>query len=236
MTALTLYGSSVASTTLATAAQLVSAIGGTETFVTTTGPASGNGYAEIRGLAGSSPLNVSIPAPSGNGFLWDTTILEGQVIAAGNWTGIIGLADAAGSGPTLSFTLRFFKRSSGGIYTLIGSIALGASTIGRTRTTYTLSGAALGSMAFTTGDKLYLDEWMQANGWGSDPIENFVANSASAGVANDLQIVTPGYSASPPVPTILVPAVFRSGEAQATYRSGEQQATYRSGEVTSGGR
>lgn len=38
------------------------------------------------------------------------------------------------------------------------------------------------------------------------------------------------------VPTLIVPAVFRSGEVQATYRDGEQQAIYRNGQVTSGGR
>lgn len=38
------------------------------------------------------------------------------------------------------------------------------------------------------------------------------------------------------IPTLIVPATFRSGEVQATYRNGEQQATYRSGEVQSGGR
>ena len=45
---------------------------------------------------------------------------------------------------------------------------------------------------------------------------------------------------SPPpastLPTLIVPAVFRSGEQQATYRSGEQQATHRNGEVQAGGR
>lgn len=238
MTDLTLYGSSVASTTLATAAQLASVSGGTETFVTTTGPSSGDGYAEIRGLAGSSPLNASISAPTGNGFLWDTPDLEGQTIAAGIWTASIGLADAAGSGPTLSFTVRAFQRSSAGVYTLIGPMILGASTIFRTRTTYTLTSAVLSSMDFGSGDKLYFDEWIQANGWGSDPIENFVSTSATQGLANDLQIIPPGYgpTALSPLPWVIVPTVFRSGEVQANYRSGEQTATYRSGLAIPGGR
>ena len=196
MTALTLYGSSVASTTLSTAAQLSSATGGTETSVTTTGPASGSGYVEIRGSTGSSAVNASIPSPSGNGFLWDVTTLEGQTITAGSWTAAVGILDTKGSGPFSSLTLRFYKRSSAGVYTLIGSIAMGSGTISTTRTTFSLSGSALGSMAFGTGDKLYADLWLQANGWGSDPIKNFVTTSATQGLANDLQITTPGYTPS----------------------------------------
>lgn len=38
------------------------------------------------------------------------------------------------------------------------------------------------------------------------------------------------------IPTLMVPAAFRSGEVQATYRNGEQQATSRNGQVQSGGR
>lgn len=191
-TALTLYGSSVAATTLATAAQLSSATGGTETSVTTTAPASGSGYIEVLGLTGSSAVNAAIPSPSAKGFLWDVTTLEGKTLASGPWTAAIGLLDSLGGGPTLSFTVRIYKRSSGGVFTLLGSLVLGASTIATTRTTYTLTGSTVAS-AFVTGDKLYADEWMQANGWSSDPIHNFVTTSATQGLANDLQLITPGY-------------------------------------------
>jgi hypothetical protein len=39
-----------------------------------------------------------------------------------------------------------------------------------------------------------------------------------------------------PVPTLIVPAIFRDGEQQATHRDGEQQTTYRDGVAQTGGR
>lgn len=52
--------------------------------------------------------------------------------------------------------------------------------------------------------------------------------------ADSLSVTNP--PAQPALPTLIVPAVFRSGIVQATFRSGEQQALFRSGEVVAGGR
>lgn len=38
------------------------------------------------------------------------------------------------------------------------------------------------------------------------------------------------------LPTLVVPAVFRSGQVEATYRDGKQEATHRDGTATAGGR
>lgn len=48
-----------------------------------------------------------------------------------------------------------------------------------------------------------------------------------------LQVAPPPAST---IPTLIVPATFRSGEVSATYRNGEQQAIYRDGQVQAGGR
>lgn len=194
MTALTLYGSNVASTTLATACKLADTTGGTETNVTTTGPSSGNGYVEIFAQAATASLNASLPSPDGKGWLYDNTNLENQTISTGNWSASIAVKDTAGSGPVQSFVIRFYKRSSGGTYTSIGSLTLSSQTINTTRTVYNFSASSLSSMSFGSGEKLYCDLFIQATGWSSDPIVNYVSNSGTAGVANDLQINTPGYS------------------------------------------
>lgn len=216
MTALTLYGSNVASTTLTSACKLSTTTGGTETTVTTTGPASGNGYVEFLSQGGTATLNASIPAPTGKGWLYDSTALEGQTIAAGNWSASFGAQDNAGSGPVQSYTLGLFKRSSGGTYTSIGNLTIGSTTIATTRTTYNYSASGLSSMAFGVGDKLYIHQFIQATGWASDPIVNYVSNSATAGVANDLQINTPGYSPTATTNTEAVTETYSGSELVTT--------------------
>jgi hypothetical protein len=195
MTALTLYGSSIASTTLTTADQFATTTGGTETSKTTSvASAAGNGYLEVLSQGGSGTIYTSIPAPTGRGWLFDVTTLEGQTLASGNWSGSVGLADTAGSGPLLSIIAREYKRSSAGVYTSIGTLTLSGPTITTTRTTFSLPSTSFASMAFATGDKLYVDLFIDANGWGGDFIVNDVSNSTSAGVVNDMQIVSPGYA------------------------------------------
>lgn len=216
MTALTLYGSNVASTTLTSACKLSTTTGGTETTVTTTGPASGNGYVEILSQAATASLNASIPSPDGKGWLFDVTTLENCTISAGNWSASFGCQDSAGSGPVQSFTIRFYKRSSGGTYTSIGSLTLSSQTINTTRTTYTFSASSLSSMSFSVGDKLYVDLFIQATGWSSDPIVNYVSNSATQGVANDLQITTPGYTANATTNTESVTETYSGSELVTT--------------------
>ena len=202
LTPLTLYGSSVASGTLATANAMATTTGGTETTKTTTGPPSGTGYVEFLAQGGTGTLNASLPAQSGKGWLLDSTILEGQTIPTGNWSAIFGAADTAGAGPITSFVIRFSKRSSGGTYTTIGTLTISSTTIATTRTTYTYSASSLSGMEFGIGDKLYIDRFTNATGWSSDPIVDYLSNSATQGVANDMQVNTPGFS-----PTIIIETV-----------------------------
>jgi hypothetical protein len=55
---------------------------------------------------------------------------------------------------TADVYLRISKRASGGTKTLIGDCLLSNQTITGTTATYTFPGTNLGSMSFTTGDKL----------------------------------------------------------------------------------
>ena len=199
MTALTLYGSSVASTTLSTADQLSTTTGGTETSKTTTAPNdSSQNWMELLSQGGSGTDSASQGSPSGKGYLYESTALEGQRIATGNWSAVVRMNDTAGF-TAITFNIRFYKRSSGGTYTSIGSLTLASQSMSSTTTTYTFSASSLSQMDFATGDKLYVDFWMHpvTGHWTGDPIVNFVSNSASAGIANDFQITTPGYSPTP---------------------------------------
>lgn len=97
------------------------------------------------------------PSPSGNGFLWDTTELEGRTIIAGNWIGIVKLKTSSGSVSCVPH-MRAYKRSSGGSYTLIAECYTSS-----TQSISTISGfitfpaVSASAVTFATGDKLYVD-------------------------------------------------------------------------------
>jgi hypothetical protein len=199
MTALTLYGSNVAATTVTTACKLATTTGGTETSTETFAPNDNSQkYIEVWSQGGTVTDSASLPAPDGHGWLFDVTTLESQTIATGNWSATVALQDPGGA-LTSTLVMRFYKRSSGGTYTSIGSITQTGNTIGTTRTVLSLSATSMGSMAFVTGDKLYIDLFILPTGsstWTADGINCYLSNSATAGVANDFVVVTPGYSKS----------------------------------------
>src|SRR5213080_1883437 len=99
LTALTVYGTTTASTTLSTANTMFSAsggaTGGTNTCLVGTATGYGELYAQGNGSAWAAA--GSIGAPSGHGLLWDVTTLEGQQIVAGNWTPTLRLALSTGT-------------------------------------------------------------------------------------------------------------------------------------------
>ena len=221
MTSLTAYGSSVAATTVTTANKMSSTTGGTETTKTTSvASGSGNGYLEVLSQGGTGTVVGSLPgSPSGKGWLFDVTTLEGQTMASGTWTCALPVADTAGSGPLLQMIMRAWKRSSGGTYTSIGSMTLSAPTILTTRAVFTLTGSSIPAVSFATGDKLYFEAFLQANGWGGDFIVVYESNSGTAGVTNDVMITTSGYAPTivdQPISPLEVVAVADSVAAQSS--------------------
>lgn len=207
MTALTCYGTVTVSTTLATASTLATVTGGT---ATTKGTRCGSGaqlnWGELvsQGTTTAWAGAGSIGSPSGKGWLLDATTLEGQTIAAGNWTPTLSLryfGTATGFITNCDMHVRAYKRSSGGVYTQIGSdMILTGQTLGTSTTVYTFGATSLAQMAFATGDKLYIDAWLDifANGNTSSNAQiNVSVSSTTQGVANDTQIVTPGYNPTP---------------------------------------
>lgn len=197
MVALSLFGSNVASSTLGNAGRCATTTGGVETTADMSMGSSGAGYVEMRsggGFSGQDVPQASIPSPTGNGYLLDSTLLEGQTINAGNWSGSMAISSATSvSGATV--TVRFYKYQSG-TYTSIGTLTSGSFTIGTTRTPFTLPATSFSSVTFGVGVKLYYDVWANASWPGFMDIFFYLSNSGTAGVSGDAELDTPGYGGS----------------------------------------
>nr|MBA3827218.1 hypothetical protein [Ktedonobacterales bacterium] len=160
------------------------------------GTSTGYGEATSQGTATAWAAGGALPAQSGKGWLWDVTTLEGATIPTGNYTPSVRFSTSIGT-ITADIICRYSKRSSGGTYTLIGTITLTGQAFSTTTTEYNLVAASLSSMAFSTGDKLYWDIFLNitANSSGSAAanVNVSMASSASQGTAQ-IQTVTPGYA------------------------------------------
>lgn len=118
------------------------------------------GWGELyaRGFTGTWPNAGAEPAPSGNGWILDSTFLEAKQISAGNWTPTLKLATSVASGITVSVYCRAYKRSSAGVYTLIARASKTGWALTSTASAQALSTVAVASpVNFETGDKLYID-------------------------------------------------------------------------------
>jgi hypothetical protein len=216
MTSLTVYGTSTASASTLTTANIL--VTGTGAASTTVGTRCGSGFQTAWGelhsqaFATAWPVSGAIGAASGHGWILDATTLEGQLIAAGNWTPTLNLRYLSANGTaTADIHVRAFKRSSGGTYTQIGTdMVLAAQAITSATAQYTFAATSEAAMSFSVGDKLYIDIWLNitanANTVSNSQMNVTIASSATQGVANDCQIVTPGYSSNTTTSTRTVPA------------------------------
>ena len=196
------YGSSIANGTITTANTASTTTGGTETSKTSTW-SGGNHFAEVWSQGGSSTPATSIPAtPDGHG--WVTAAPGAGSFANANWSASIALALSSSS--TVSWTVRFFKYSSG-TYTSIGTIATSAASLGTSRTVISFAATSMALTTFGAADLLYVDLWMQdTTGAGGDNAIVYESNSATQGVANDVQITTSTFTPSGTTNSRTVPA------------------------------
>lgn len=196
MASLTLRGSSVADATLTTACDMsLNTTGGVETSKTTTITFSGTNfnYAEITSQ-GLSVVDVSaIPAtPTGKGWVYNPGAGE---FALGNWSASITVDPTgwSGSSSTTTLTLRAF-RYSGGAYTSIGSWSAVNVTGGTFKTTYSFPNTSFSSIVFGPNDLVYFDLWFfDGTGASGDNPVIYVSNSATTGVASDMQVTTSNF-------------------------------------------
>jgi len=181
------YGSNVANGTLSTACTASSTTGGVEASVTTT-VSGGNHVCEIQSQAASIASVTAIPSPTGKG--WVTTPPGAGSFATGNWSASCTFQFGSfNSGNTV--TLRFFQYT--GSYISIGQIVATITTTAKT--TYSFAATSLSGVTFGSTDLLYIDAWLtDSSGTGGDNPIVFVSNSATQGVANDMQITTSTFT------------------------------------------
>lgn len=207
ITPLTVYSVPVASTTLTTAEKLISVGGGAAGLNTNTKIGTALGWGEIvpLGTTAAWASAGSMPAQSGKGLLFDATTLEGQEIVNGNWSSALNLTiDTPLANVTADVAVRFSVRSSGGIYTTIGTITITAQTVGAgnlVSNVYAGPATSFLPSTYNAGDKLYIDAFLNitADNISVTSATNVVwhtSASTSAG-APASAITTPGYIPQP---------------------------------------
>ena len=186
-----LYGSSVADGTLTTACDMAATTGGTETSKTTT-LTGANNIAEVLSKGGTSATVTSIPTtPTGNGWVYKP---GSGIFAAANWSAVVTVSGGWGPGGTDTLTIRFFKYS-GGSYSSIGSIVGPNMTNTATKNAWSFTATSMPATTFVASDLLYIDLWLTdvLGAFGDDPVV-YESTSATAGVANDMQVTTSTFT------------------------------------------
>ncbi len=214
-TSLSIFWSNFTSTTLPNANKLYTTGGSPANTWKYSRVGTATGYGEItsHGTTSAWAAAGSLPAPTGKGFLLDSALLEGQQLLAGTHTCYLRLNCAQGgdSKPNAgTLGAGFYVRLSkyhGGTYTTLLTLSLTGQTIGSSYTTYTLTGSAGSPTTFGSGDKLYVDIWVNvtSNGNGSS-VQDIRLNRLSTDSANmigdatNAGVVTPGFiSAATPI-------------------------------------
>jgi hypothetical protein len=181
---------------LPTAKNLTDTAPAGDTRVTTlTGEATGYGELRADGSASAWSAGASLPDPSGHGFVWDQTTLEGESFPVGLWRPVVKLTTTAGS-VTCDVYVRLFKLTAGGAYEPIAAAAALAVVLAAGVTQVVTPTAVEGSsMSFGVGERLYLDVILDITAnTSSDPTAT--TDCWQNGGANE-SIQTPGYDTTP---------------------------------------
>ncbi len=202
-TPFSVYGSSVAATTLTSAGQLATATGGTDASTTTKiGTATGWGEITAFGSTTAWPALGSMGSPSGKGWLLDTSLLSGQTLVAGNITPQFHCR-VTNNTIVATFVLKLWAYDTVALtYTLIDTVTLSNQTINSTSTLYSFPTTSLASFNFGTHQRLYIALWMDiitnSTGASGATFNIKLSTSGSSGVAGDMEVDFPGYTAQPP--------------------------------------
>jgi hypothetical protein len=195
---LTVYGTNLASTTLGSAMQLLGNTSGAGSAGHDNTLGTASGYSEIfpGGTASAWQALGSIPgAASNNGYLLDSTLLEGQTMPSGTWTDTWRARINGGSGNAVaSLYTRVGIRSSSGTITFYGTLSLTAQTLTNgTAANYSVTGS-VSQMNFAVGDKLYIERWCNITTpvTGAANVRVDASSSTTVGSTNN-QNVTTGY-------------------------------------------
>ena len=198
MTALTIYGSNVAASTIGTAGGLAITTGGTASSCSSKIGTS-TGYGELWALSNSNSWAAagSVGTPDGNGWIYDTS-LSGNTLTGGTFTPTLRVRVSGGSA-TVDFYVELYKyNSSGNTYTSIGSVVSTGNSLTTAFSVLTPSNT-ISPMAFGANDYFYYEVWANvtanSTGSGAATLIMTVSNSATQGITTS-QIVSQGYTAS----------------------------------------
>jgi len=176
--------------TLTTASGMATTTGGVETSKQTVLTGS-NVYGEIwsQGNAGLATVTAIPATPTGRGWIFYP---GAGTFANAVWGAIITFAHIAST--TSDVTIRFFKYT--GSYASIGTINVATNTAAKT--TWTFTNTTMPTVTTAASDGIYIDLWYHdsnANAGGDNPTI-YISNSATQGVANDLQVTTSAFTPS----------------------------------------
>lgn len=202
--ALTLYGSSVAASTLPSAGLLSTTTNLGSDGIVTTKISNATGYGEIAAL-GTNAAWASLAgpitsiAPTGLGWLLDSALLHRQTLVSGLWTPAISARITLLSATADLYLRAFAYNTAARTYTSIGILLLSAQSLTTSKAVYTWAGTSLAAFTFNNTQRLYIDCWpnilTNANGAGSTAqIAMHLSILGSGGIANDLQVSTPGFT------------------------------------------
>lgn len=160
------YLSSANDTLVATARTLLTTAPSSETSAQGSGQTtkSGTGWVELwsqgRGTATVTPAASEPTTPTGQGFILDSTALEGGQFPADVWRPSLKVS-APATGFVGVCVAKIWKRSSAGAYTLIARCASSSVTVGTSATVCAFTATAGSLTNFNAGDKLYVEVLFQ---------------------------------------------------------------------------
>ena len=158
-TAVTMYGTAVADGTLTTANTFDTSSGtGSADTININDDVTGWGELYSQGNASAWAGAASAPAPSGHGWIWDVTTLEGTEIPATTWIPSFQIERSTDDG-TVAATLyvRIYKYNNG-TYTNIVTCQSNPLTLTSTpQTVNSWINNTSSAISFDPGDKLYCD-------------------------------------------------------------------------------
>ena len=167
-----------------------------------TGELTGFGEMYAQGNAGAWPALTAAPAPSGNGYIFDLTTLEGQRFVNGLWRPALTLKTSSNT-VTADVYVRAYKWSPVGTYTLIGACVAPATVIttgGVTPALPAFEGAGL--IDFGVDERLYVDVVLNITANGSASTAATTSLGENAGATQG--VITPGYVATPAAAALTV--------------------------------
>ncbi|SRR6266487_216490 len=198
-TPLTLYGTNSLDATLTNAGDMATAAGGVETNSVDTIGVATHEWLELVAKTSTNDTVTSIPTlPTGKGWVWFPGFA--LTFVASNWNAFLRYNQNTAFSTVGKMRIRFFKLPAGVLANaiLMGAIEITGLTLQQSKDLFTFPATAVGMTSLASNDGLYVDGWVsQATGGAWIGIANakvFESTSASTGVANDMQVVTGGYT------------------------------------------